>query len=163
MMKKVIVLSALVLFIFSFSFKLFADWDDSNKHRYALNLEGYYVEDMSSSYSSNQRLVPEGSLLTVGDIEQITYTYELMAKPDYDVEAGFKSLVLKTAKGEVEDVHNLFNIETEIIERTSSNESYDELVVKAVITLSAPENSEESNFIKQLNSFQFDVTLNAKE
>ncbi len=163
-MKKVIVLSALVLFIFSFSFKLFLDWDDANEHRHTLMLDGYYIEEVETTYEPNQTLVPKGSFLTMGDVDEITYTYDLLVMPDRTISSDFQNVVLRTAEGEVSDVHGLFNIETRTLSyNTLKDAPYDAMTVESTITLDSPQNDEQSKFLNDLQSLSFNVSLNSEE
>lgn len=163
-MKKVIVLSALVLFIFSFSFKLFLDWDDANEHRHTLMLDGYYIEEVETTYEPNQTLVPKGSFLTMGDVDEITYTYDLLVMPDRTISSDFQNVVLRTAEGEVSDVHDLFNIETRTLSyNTLKDAPYDAMTVESTITLDSPQNDEQSKFLNDLQSLSFNVSLNSEE
>lgn len=162
-MKKII-LGALVLFIFSLSFKLFLDWDAKNEHRHALMLDGFHIEDVSTTYEPSQNLVPEGSILTEGDVDSITYTYDLLVMPDRTIDSEFQSLVLRTADGEVSDEHGLFHVETETLAyETLDDAPHDRMTVQSTITLSQPRSEEENAFLKDLKSLSFDVSLNASE
>ncbi|MFW6298245.1 MAG: hypothetical protein ACOC14_01065 [Bacillota bacterium] len=159
-MKKIIMSGALVLFIFTFSFKLFADWDAANAHRHALKVEGYHVEDVSTSYEPGQNLVPEGSVLTKGDVDRITYTYDVLTLPDQSVSPEFQSLVLETADGKVADDYDLFQIETEVLERKTVNSgAYDRLQIEANITLRSPETDEQGEFLGEIRRMAFDLHL----
>lgn len=162
-MKKII-LGALVLFIFSFSFKLFLEWDTDNEHRHALMLEGFHIEDVSTTYDPSQNLVPEGSILTEGDVDSITYTHDLLVMPDRTIDSEFERLVLRTADGEVADEHGLFKIESETLAyETLDDAPHDRMTIQSTITLSQPDSEAEDAFLKSLRSLSFDVSLNASE
>ncbi|MFP4078748.1 MAG: hypothetical protein ACLFUQ_06370 [Candidatus Izemoplasmataceae bacterium] len=164
MMKKIIISGALVLFIFTFSFRLFAEWDSVTAHRHELELNGFYIEDVSTTYAPGQNLVPEGSILTQGDVDRITYTYDVLAYPDQSVTSEFESLVLETKNGEVSDDHDLFNIETEVLDReTLDDTDCERLKIEATITLKRPENAEEDEFLSEIRQMSFDLTLNDEE
>ena len=164
MMKKFIVAGALVLFIFSFSFKLFSDWDASNDYRHALFLNGYHVENSTTSYEPGQNLVPKGSLLTVGDVDEITYTYELLVLPDRSITSDFQSVVLETAEGKTGDTHGLFNIETEVLfHEALKGEDHDRMTVQSTITLAKPTTEEQAEFLNGVRNMSFEFALNADE
>jgi|GEM_PF-1413439 hypothetical protein len=161
MMRKIIVASALVLFVFTLSFKVFLDWDASNHFKHDLMLNGYHVEATATTYKPSQNLVPKNTLLTVGDVDEIKYTYTLLVLPERSLDSKFQTLVLKTADGEVTDKHDLFNIKSEVLSNQNlKNKDYDRVVMESTLTLSKPETRDQIEFLHNVLSMSFNIALN---
>lgn len=112
-MKRMILLSVLVFLFFTSFVTVYSYWDSSQD----VFLDGNtptFIVDQKLSTNSNQTIVPLGSILKVGDVTSVQYTYEVILADGYSLEAHLSQLTLSNDMLDSDTLSSLFNFSFEI-------------------------------------------------
>ncbi len=158
-MFKLIGMYAVVFFIFILSFTLFLHHEQNHPYQHDMNLHGYYIEAASSSYEPGQNLVPKGSMLTTGDIDEITYYYQVLVMPEDSIDIALSQTTLNTNAGIIDDDYGFVVMESQIIDiQTHETGTYTVLHIEVIVHIEPSDHHEAPN-LSTINSIDFDIEL----